>query len=376
MSDNLFTPLSIGTLQLNNRIVMAPLTRGRAGITRVPNEYMREYYQQRADAGLIIAEATAISEQGYGWFGSPGIYTQEHADGWKNVVNGVHSKGGKIFLQLWHMGRASHSSFNPANEIVAASAIKIPGDLHVRGIHHKKLPFEVPRALEKAELPGIVNDYRNAARLAKDAGFDGVEIHAANGYLLDTFLQSVTNHRTDEYGGSFANRARFLLEVIEGVKAIYPVDRIGVRLSPNGSLNGMGSVDNHEFYPFLGKLLQPIGLAYLHVMDGLSFGYHEQCPPVTIRMMKDTFQGVVMGNVGYTKETAVSSIAAGNVDLIAFGRPFLANPDLVQRFRENIPLNPPFPITLNFGTTDDPADSLDGYLNLPRDGQVHNSEYS
>eukprot|EP01040_Poterioochromonas_malhamensis_P017738 gene17738-20482_t len=295
MSVNLFTPLKIGSLELANRVVMAPLTRCRAGTSRVPNDYMRQYYEERASAGLIISEATAISEQGYGWYGAPGLYTEEHSRAWKPIVDAVHAKGGKMFLQLWHMGRASHSSFHSTREIVSASAIAIP-NAHIYDANHQQSPYEVPRALDESEIPGVVQDYKKSAQLAKDAGFDGVEVHGANGYLIDQFLQSVSNKRTDGYGGSRENRYRLLKEVVEAVGEVYLFDRIGVRISPNGGYNSMGSEDNHDFFLYVASELSNYGLAYLHAMEGLGFGYHGKSPVVTLHEVKREFKGVVMGN--------------------------------------------------------------------------------
>ena len=236
-----FSHLPLHDLTLPNRIVLAPMTRSRAGKERIANLLMAEYYAQRSAAGLLITEATTISEEANGWNESPGVYTDEMVEGWKHVVNAVHDKGGVIFLQLWHMGRASHSSFHNGKPAVAPSAVKINEDY----IHTPtgKQPHEVPRALETNEIPRVVADYRQAAERAKAAGFDGVEVHSANGYLIDTFLQSKTNHRTDVYGGSVENRYRFLREVVEGVTSIWSPNRVGVRLSPNGSFNDMGSPD-------------------------------------------------------------------------------------------------------------------------------------
>ncbi|HRA88002.1 MAG TPA: alkene reductase, partial [Planctomycetaceae bacterium] len=238
------------------------MTRSRAGVERIPNRLMAEYYVQRSSAGLLITEATTISEQANGWNESPGIYTDEMAEGWKQTVNAVHEKGAVIFLQLWHLGRSSHSSFHNGKPAVAPSAIKINEPY----IHTPtgKQPHEVPRALETDEIPKVVDDYRKAAELAKGAGFDGVEIHSANGYLIDTFLQSKTNHRTDQYGGSVENRYRFLKEVVEGVTSVWPANRVGVRVSPNGAFNDMGSPDYREQFTFVASQLDQFGLAYLH----------------------------------------------------------------------------------------------------------------
>lgn len=325
-------------LELANRVVMAPLTRARAGEERIPNALMAEYYAQRASAGLIISEATTVSTQANGWVQSPGIYTDEMVEGWKLVTKAVHERDGKIFLQLWHTGRASHSSFHGGDPAVAPSAIKIEGD-HIHTPNGKQ-PYETPRALRTDEIPGLVEDYRKAAQGAKEAGFDGVEIHSANGYLLDEFLQSRTNHREDQYGGSIENRARLLLEVVAAVTSIWPANRVGVRLAPNGNFNDMGSPDFREQFTHVAEQLEPFGLAYLHVMDGLGFGFHELGDPMTLADFRKVFSGPLMGNCGYTRESAEEAIAGGDADLIAFGRPYLSNPDLVERFAADAELNP------------------------------------
>ena len=251
MTSVLFQPFQLHDLTLRNRIVLSPLTRGRAGKERLPNRLMAEYYVQRSAAGLLITEATTISEEANGWNESPGIYTDEMVNGWKQVTNAVHEAGSVIFLQLWHTGRASHSSFHGGKPAVAPSAIKLNGDhLHTPS---GKQPYETPRALETSEIPRVVEDYRRAAERAKAAGFDGVEVHAANGYLIDTFLQSKTNHRTDRYGGSIENRYRFLQEVVEGVTSVWPAQRVGVHLSPNGAFNDIGSPGFREQFTFVGQ---------------------------------------------------------------------------------------------------------------------------
>jgi len=338
MSSQLLSPVTIGTLALKNRVVLAPLTRARAGPSRIPNELMVTYYEQRANAGLLIAEATAVSEQGYGWLGAPGIYTEEQANAWKPVVDAVHAKGAKFFLQLWHMGRQGHPSFSPANETVAASAIGIQGEVFTRDANGERVKYETPRALETSEIPALIQSYKDAAKLAKLAGFDGVEVHGANGYLLDTFLQSSTNQRTDIYGGSFENRYRLLKEVITAVGEVYSYDRIGVRISPNGVFGGMGSDDNDKMFTYVASQLSQFGLSYLHIMDGLGFGFHSKCGVVTLFDAKKNFQGPVIGNIDYTKETAEGAIRSGAADLIAFGRAYISNPDLVERFTNNWPL--------------------------------------
>ncbi|MEM6675202.1 MAG: alkene reductase [Planctomycetota bacterium] len=333
----LFTPFRLRDLDLRNRIVLAPMTRARAGEERIANDLMAEYYAQRAGAGLVITEATTVSAQGNGWVESPGIYTDEMTAGWRKVTDAMHAAGSPIFLQLWHCGRASHSDFHGGELPVAPSAVKLEGDgVHVPG--GGKKPHETPRALETNEIPGIVADYREAARRAKEAGFDGVEIHSANGYLLDQFLQSRTNHRTDAYGGSVENRFRLLREVVEAVREIFPADRIGVRLAPNGVFNDMGSDDFRETFTFAAKELDAYGLAYLHVMDGLAFGFHEKGEPMTLEDFRAVFTGPIIANCGYDRDSAEEAIQRGGADLVAIGRPFIANPDLVERYRNDWPL--------------------------------------
>ncbi len=334
----LLEPFNLRDLELKNRVVMAPMTRARAGEERIPNAVMAEYYAQRASAGLIITEATTISEQANGWVQSPGIYTDAMAKGWIPVVDAVHQQGGKIFLQLWHCGRASHSSFHNGERAVAPSAIKINEEY----IHTPKgkEPHEIPRALETAEIPLIVADYRRAAERAKAAGFDGVEIHSANGYLLDEFLQSKTNHRSDRYGGSIENRFRILDEVVRAVTKVWPANRVAVRLSPNGVFNDMGSPDYREQFTYVTEQLDRFGLAYLHIMDGLAFGFHELGEPINLAEIRKVFSGPLVGNCGYTLETAEKAVNQDSSVLIAFGRPFISNPDLVARFANNWPLSP------------------------------------
>lgn len=332
----LLQPYQLFDLSLPNRVVLAPLTRSRAGLSRIPNSLMAEYYVQRSSAGLMISEATTISAEANGWSESPGIYTDEMMDGWKAVVDAVHKAGGRIFLQLWHMGRASHSSFHGGNPAVAPSAIAINAP-HINTPSGKQ-PHEVPRALETAEIPRVVEDYRRAAARARQAGFDGVEVHGANGYLIDQFLQSKTNHRKDAYGGSIENRTRFLKEVVEAVTSEWPAHRVGVRLSPNGVFNDMGSPDYREQFTCAASELNQFGLAYLHVVDGLAFGFHQLGDAMSLAEFRAVFSGPLIGNCGYTQETANAAIVNGDADMVAFGRPFISNPDLVDRFRNNWPL--------------------------------------
>ena len=336
---HLLSSFNLQDLSLDNRVVMAPLTRSRAGAKRMPNALMAEYYAQRSGAGLIITEATTISPQANGWLHTPGIYTAEQTEAWKQVVDAVHAQGTPIFLQLWHTGRASHSSFQEHNQLpVAPSAIKIEGD----GIHtaNGKQPHETPRALETEEIPQIVEDYRVCAANAKQAGFDGVEIHSANGYIIDEFLQSKTNHRTDKYGGSIENRYQFLKEIVEAVLTVWDAGRVGIRLSPNGVYNDMGSPDYRETFTYVIEQLNSYRLGYLHVLDGLAFGFHELGEPMTIAEIRKIYEGTLMGNCGYDRHDAQQAIASGNADLIAFGRAYISNPDLVARFANNWELNP------------------------------------
>ncbi|MEL6496524.1 MAG: alkene reductase [Cyanobacteria bacterium J06623_7] len=334
---NLLQPLNKG-LSLKNRVVMAPMTRGRAGEARIANALMAEYYAQRAGAGLIVSEGTAISPRGYGWTHSPGIYTPEQTKAWQQTIERVHQQESKIYLQLWHTGRASHSSFQPNNQLpIAPSAIAISGsEAHTP---EGKKPYETPWALETEEIAGVVEEYRQAAANAKAAGFDGVEIHAANGYLIDEFLQSKTNQRTDKYGGSIENRYRFLQEVIEAVLTVWDAGSIGVRLSPNGSFNDMGSSDYRETFTYITQQLNSCGLAYLHLLDGLAFGFHELGEPMTISEFRKIYDGVLIANCGYDRHDGEKAISEGNADLVAFGRPYISNPDLVERFANNWELN-------------------------------------
>ncbi|MFM9059075.1 MAG: alkene reductase [Planctomycetaceae bacterium] len=354
----LLQPVQLGDLALPNRVVMAPLTRGRAGSERIPNATMAEYYVQRASAGLIISEATTISEQANGWLESPGIYTDAMEAGWRHVTGAVHAAGGRIFLQLWHLGRASHSDFHGGRLPVSASAVKLTGD----GIYtpEGKKPYETPRALETREITGIVADYGRAAARARAAGFDGVEIHAANGYLIDQFLQSKTNLRTDEYGGSIEKRSRFLEEVVEAVAAEWPARRVGVRIAPNGVFNDMGAPNFREQFTHVATMLDRHDLAYLHVVDGLKFGFHKLGEPMTLAEFRQVFHGPLMGNCGYTLESAEQAVADGLADLVAFGRPFISNPDLVERFRHGWPLARPADMATWYAPT-----GAKGYTDFP-----------
>jgi len=335
---SLFDQVQIGDLTLKNRIAMAPMTRGRAGDSRVPNELMAEYYFQRSSAGLLVTEATVVSAQGNGWLGSPGIYTDEMAEGWRTVTQRVNPTGSHLFLQLWHCGRASHSDFHNGELPVSASAVKLQGDKIHTPLGKKE--YETPRPLTVAEIKSTVKDYRAAALRAREAGFSGVEVHSANGYLLNQFLDSKTNKREDEYGGSLQNRCRFLLEVLTAVFEVWPSNRVAVRLSPNGVFNDMGSEDFRETYLYLIKELAKLDLAYVHIMDGLAFGFHEKGAPMTLAEFREHYSGVIVGNCGYTKIDAQQRLEAGDLDIAAFGRPYISNPDLVERLKNGWPLTP------------------------------------
>ncbi|KAG5175053.1 12-oxophytodienoate reductase [Tribonema minus] len=337
---------------------MAPMTRGRSGPTRVPNELNVAYYAARASAGLIITEGASFSQEAHGWVASAGLETQEQVEGWKKVVDAVHAKGGLISVQLWHMGRASHSSFRADKALpVAPSAIAIQGDMHIAD--GSKAPSEVPRALETSELPRVASDFAAAAARAKEAGFDFVEIHGANGYLLDEFLQSAANQRTDAYGGSKENRFRLIGEVIEAVTKVYPANRVGIRLSPNGVYNSMGGADNADEFVYYISRINEYKLGWLHLMDGLAFGFHEKGRPFMLSEARAVYDGPIMANCGYTQETAEAAIAAGHADAVSFGRPFLNNPDLVERFRDGIALSDMLPLPLWY------SPGAEGYTDVP-----------
>jgi N-ethylmaleimide reductase len=334
----LLEPLSIGNLHFKNRIALAPMTRSRAGSARVPNELMAEYYLQRSTAGLLITEATVVSKQGIGWIDSPGIYTEEMVAGWRKITDNVKPAGTHIFLQLWHCGRASHSDFHDGALPVSASAVQLNGDSIHTPLGKKR--YEIPRALTVGEIKATVADYRRAASNAKEAGFSGVEVHGANGYLINQFLDSKTNLRTDQYGGSLENRFRFYKEVVEAVLEVWPAEQVGARISPNGVFNDMGNEDFRETYLYAVEELNKFNLGYLHIMDGLAFGFHGKGEPMTLAEFRPLFQGRIIGNCGYTKEAAEQRLAETTADMIAFGRPFITNPDLPERFRNNWPLNP------------------------------------
>ena len=342
---DLFSPFALGDLALPNRVVMAPMTRNRAGPGNVPGALAAEYYTQRAGAGLIVTEATQVSPQGVGYPGTPGIHSDAQVAGWREVTDAVHRAGGRIFLQLWHVGRISHPSLQPDGALpVAPSAIAAAGEAFTAC---GPQPFVVPRALETSEIPGIVAQFEAGAGRARAAGFDGVEIHGANGYLIDQFLRDGTNRRTDRYGGSLANRARFLLEVTEAVAGVWGARRVGVRLSPRGDFNSMHDSDPRATFGHAALALSTFGLAYLHIVEPVG-----SLPEGTAALapdLKEAFGGPLMLNGGYTRPLAEAALARGEADLVSFGSSFLANPDLPLRLARNAPLNPPDPATFYGG---------------------------
>ncbi len=333
---DLFSPVEVGPLELHNRVVMAPLTRSRAGPGNVPTQLNALYYAQRASAGLIIAEATQIAPEGQGYISTPGIHSREQIEGWKCVTKAVHVAGGHIVLQLWHVGRISHPSFQPGGALpVAPSAIRPQGQAFTtKGFE----PIPTPRALEESEIPGIVEKYAQAAQNALAAGFDGVEVHAANGYLIDQFLRDQTNKRTDHYGGSVENRSRFLLEVIEAVTAAIGAERIGVRISPQNGQNDISDSNPQALFNYVAEQLSRRGLAYLHIIEGDTGGV--PVPSFDYVKLKRLFGGIVIANNGFDKARATDAIAEGRADLVAFGKPFISNPDLVIRLLLDAPLTP------------------------------------
>ncbi len=351
--DILFRPLTLGNLGLANRIWMAPLTRCRAGLEHLPNALMADYYAQRASAGLIIAEATMAMEGHSAFWQEPGIHSPAQIEGWRLVTDAVHAKGGKIFLQIWHGGRACHPALNGGRQPVAPSALAIADEVHTP---EGKLPYTEPRALQDDELPGIVAGFKQAAINAKAAGFDGVEVHGANGYLLDQFLRDGSNKRSGAYGGSIENRARLLLEVIGAVCDVWDSKQVGLRLSPLNSYNSMIDSDPIALIAWLAKRLNDFNLGYLHVMRADFFQAQQGDVMAPAR---EHYKGVLVGNMGYSAEEAANAITTGKLDAVAFGVPFLANPDLPARFKVGAPLNAADPSTFytpgSPGYTDYPA---------------------
>ena len=335
----LFTPTKLGAIELANRLVMSPLTRDRARRPGdVPGEMNAEYYAQRATAGMIVTEGTQVSPQGKGYIDTPGIYDAEQVAGWKLVTSRVHAEGGKIVAQLWHVGRMSHPSLQPNGALpVAPSALAFKAQVFAET---GMVDCVTPRALEANELPGIVEDFRRAAQNAVDAGFDGVEIHGANGYLIDQFLKSKSNVRTDEYGGSVENRLRFPLEIVDAVVDVLGSDRVGIRIAPQ---TRFGDVEDAEPMVTFGAFVDALGkreLAFLDCIEGQTGG-KRSIPGVDYGELKRRFGGPYLANNGYSRDLAIEALASGRADAVVFGRAFLANPDLVERFRENAPLNEP-----------------------------------
>lgn len=356
MTDKLFTPLTIGTMTLPNRIVMAPLTRNRAAEGNVPHDLNVQYYAQRATAGLIISEGTQISPEGQGYLATPGLHADEQVLGWRAVTDAVHAKGGHIFAQLWHVGRVSHTSLRQWEQPpVAPSAITARTQVFTRKGFVDASP---PRALETEEVARVVEDYRKAAENAKIAGFDGVELHAANGYLVDQFLRDGSNKRHDCYGGNVENRVRFLSEVLAALITVYPATRVGVRFSP---FSNFADIDDSNPMATFGAAIaraSEFGLGYLHLVEGQTGGTRDLPAGSDIRALRKLFAGAYLANNGYDRAAAIEAVNSGAADLIAFGRPFIANPDLVTRLTQNAPLNEPIQTTFYGG-------GAEGYTDYP-----------
>jgi len=350
----LFQSFTLGGLSLPNRLVMAPLTRNRAAEGNVPGSHAATYYAQRASAGLLISEGSQISHQGQGYLRTPGIYTPEQIVGWRKVTDAVHKAGGRIFLQLWHVGRVSHTSLQPNGAApVGPSALRANTKTFLEGGFAE---VSEPRALDLSEVPGILRDYEQAARNAKEAGFDGVEIHAANGYLLDQFMKDGANRRTDAYGGSIENRARLTIEVAEAVLKVWDKGRVGIRLSP-AKVNDAADSDPQALFGHVVERLDDLGLGYIHMIEGATQG-DRNAVPVDYEGLRRSFRGTYIANNGYDRDMASEAVASGRADLVAFGRLFIANPDLVERFRLNAPLNEPDRATFYGGDTK-------GYVDYP-----------
>ncbi|KAB0265375.1 alkene reductase [Microvirga brassicacearum] len=353
-NDPLFQPFQLGDLSLPNRIVMAPLTRNRAGAGDIPGDLAATYYKQRASAGLIISEASQISQQGQGYLRTPGIYTPEQVAGWRRITHAVHQAGGRIFIQLWHVGRVSHVSLQKDGaKPVAPSAIRAVTKTFVESGF---TDTSEPRALELSEIPGIIADYDRAARNAKEAGFDGVEIHAANGYLLDQFMKDGSNRRSDAYGGSIENRTRLTLEVTEAILKVWDSKRVGIRLSP-AKVNDAGDSNPVALFSHVVGKLNDLGLAYIHMIEGATGGARDAVD-VDYAALRKAFNGTSIANNGYSPEMAREVVANGRADLVAFGRMYVSNPDLVDRLRIGAPLAQPIRETLYGG-------GAEGYVDYP-----------
>lgn len=349
----LFQPATLGPLNLANRMVMAPMTRNRAAEGRVPSELAVEYYRQRASAGLIVTEGSQVSPEGVGYPDTPGIHTEAQVEGWRRITDAVHAEGGRIFLQLWHVGRISHPVFHDGARPVAPSAVQPEGSVFT---HEGMKEFVTPRALETDEIVRVVADFRHGAEMAREAGFDGVEIHGANGYLIDQFLRDGANRRTDRYGGSVENRLRFPLEVVDAVVDVWGADRVGIRISPLGGFNDMSDSDPQALFAAFSGALGARKLAYLHIIRDDAFGGE----PVSFDPLAlgAVFGGPVIAASGYDAEEGARDIEEGRADFIAYGRAFLANPDLPRRFAEDAGLNEPDPDTFYGG-------GAEGYVDYP-----------
>jgi N-ethylmaleimide reductase len=334
---SLFEPYRLGDIALQNRIVMAPLTRNRAGAGLVPTPLMAEYYGQRAGAGLIVTEATQISDTAQGYQDTPGVYTSEQVEGWRRVTDAVHAKGGRIFVQIWHVGRVSHRSLQPGGAApLAPSAIRAATKTFVNGGFHD---VDEPRALELSEIPGIVDDFRHAANQAMKAGFDGVEIHGANGYLIDQFLRDGANQRTDAYGGSIENRTRFLKEVVEAVTKEIGASRTGIRISPVTPANGLSDSDPQKLFEHVVEVLDGLKPVYIHIIEGATGGPRDIVPDFDFEALHKRFHGTWLVNNGYDLPSAAKAVDEHKADLVAFGKLFISNPDLVARLKAGAPLN-------------------------------------
>ena len=344
----LFDPLKLGALTLPNRVLMAPLTRLRAGDTNIPNALMAAYYRQRASAGLILTEATPVSPQGIGYQGVPGIWSKEQVEGWKQITRAVHEAGGRIFLQIWHVGRISDPIFHHGGLPVAPSAIAAKGNV---SLLRPQRAYVTPRALETTEIPGIVESFRRGAQNAQDAGFDGVEIHGANGYLLDQFLQDSTNKRTDAYGGPIENRARLMLEVADAAISVWGADRVGMHLAPRADSHDMGDSDRRATFTYVARELGRRKIAFIAAREKVG-------PDSLGPELKKAFGGVYVANEGFTGDSAQAALDAGWADAVAFGKLFIANPDLPERLRSGAPLNAPVPETFY-------APGAEGYTDYP-----------
>jgi N-ethylmaleimide reductase len=338
MTKNLFSPIKLGPYKCPNRTVMAPMTRNRAGEGNVPTELMTLYYHQRASGGLLVTEATQVSPRGVGYPNTPGIYSDEQVAGWRRVTDSVHHADGRIFLQLWHVGRISHPLFQPNGDLpIAPSAIAPQGNVFTP---EGPKPYVIPRAIELSEIPGIINEYRHGAENAFKAGFDGVEIHGANGYLIDQFLRDGTNQRTDDYGGSIENRVRFLKEVTEAVVDVWGPDRVGVRLSPNGTFNDMRDSEPEKTFTKALAVLDDLEIVYVHLREGEKADRRRNPLILPTSVFRPHFQGALIVNDDYTRERADEAIASGMADMVSFGKLFLANPDLPKRLQTGAELNP------------------------------------